>query len=157
MVSAALSLRGFADAWPHCQHVAEFLARFAASDRYDPEQLTTRLATYLHEVLELIQRCHTAEDPGVGDLAIAVSRRGDRLVLDVAVPVEPAPGERLRRSVARACAEEPAAAYRSGFAAAIRGDDDGAGLLELVALHGLGLAVRDAADVVTLTLSVPHE
>lgn len=152
-----LELRGFVDAWAHCQHVADFVARFAASDRYDPEQLTTRLATYLHEVLELVRRCHLA-GAADGDLGIAVHRRGDRLLLDVTVPLDADAGDRLRRSVVRATGPDPAAAYRAGLAAALRdGDSDDAGLLELVALHGVGLAAIASADVLTLTLSVPHE
>ncbi len=156
VVAATLELRGLVDSWPHCQHVADFLARFAASDRFDPEQLTTRLATYLHEVLELVRRCHAA-GAARGDLVITLGRRGDRLQLDVAVPVDEAAGDRLRRSVRRASAADPAAAYRAEFAAAIAGDDEDAGLLELVALHGVTCTAIDAGDVLTLSLSVPHE
>jgi hypothetical protein len=156
VVSATLSLSGFADAWPHCQHVADFLARFTASDRYDPEQLTTRLSTYLHELLELVLRGGVAA-AAAGDLEIAVRRRGDRLELDVAVPAAGDAGELLRRSVDRARVPDPAAAYRAGFADMVRGDDDGAGLLELVAHHGVELAVADADERLTITLRVPHE
>lgn len=154
MARATLELRGFADAWVHCQHVADFLARFAASDRYDPEQLTTRLSTYLHEVLELVLRCHAA-GASDGVLVIAVFRRADRLQIDVAVPVDADAGDRLRRCVRRAAGPDPNAAYRAGFAAAA--DDEGAGLLELVAVHGVGFTAQEAGDVVTLTLTVSHE
>jgi hypothetical protein len=158
VVSATLSLRSFVDAWPHCQHVADFLARFAASDRFDPEQLTTRLATYLHEVLELVFRSHgDPEQAGAGDLVIAIGRRGDRLELDVVVPVDAVAGKHLRRSVRPVGGADPTAAYRAGFVAAVRGEGDGAGLLELVALHGIAVAVADAGDIITLTLTVPHE
>jgi len=156
VVAATLELRGLVDSWPHCQHVADFLARFAASDRFDPEQLTTRLASYLHEVLELVRRCHAASEAR-GDLVITLGRRADRISLDVAVPVDEAAGDRLRRSVHRACGPDPAAAYRIEFAAAIAGDDEDAGLLELVALHGVTCAAVEAGDVLTLSLSVPHE
>jgi len=158
VVTATLSLRGFIDDWSHCQHVAEFVARFAASDRFDPEQLTTRLATYLHELLELVLRCHNAGEAPGGELVVAIVRRADRLQLAVAVPVDAASGERLRRSVRRAGAGDPAAAYHADFAGIVAGDDDaGAGLLELVALHGVVFAARDDGDVLTLTLTVPHE
>lgn len=158
VVTATLSLSGFADAWPHCQHVADFLARFTASDRYDPEQLTTRLSTYLHEVLELVLRAGPVPTAApAGDLEIAVRRRGDRLELDVAVPAAGDAGELLRRSVGRAAVADPAATYRAGFAGMVRGDDEGAGLLELVAHHGVELAVADVRDRLTITLRVPHE
>lgn len=160
VVTATLSVRGFVDDWSHCQHVADFLARFAASDRYDPEQLTTRLATYLHELLELVLRCHNGDGAAEGDVVVAVVRIADRLQLDVAVPVDATSGERLRRSVRRAGADDPAAVYRAAFAATVAGDDDaGAGLLELVALHGVVFACRgdDDDDVLTLSLTVPHE
>jgi len=156
VVVATLELRGLVDSWPHCQHVADFLARFTASDRFDPEQLTTRLATYLHEVLELVRRCHAA-GAARGDLVIELGRRGDRLQIAVAVPVDEAAGERLRRSVRRASASDPAATYRAEFAAAIAGEDEGTGLLELVALHGVACTVVDAGAVITVALSVPHE
>lgn len=157
VVRATLGLRGFVDAWPHCQHVADYMARFAASDRYDPEQLTSRLATYLHELLELVQRCHDADDPARGDLVVAISRHGDRLRLAVEVAADAAVGDRLRRSLRRAAAPAPAATYRAAFAAIVGGDDDGAGLLELVALHGVDFSCDDAGAVVRMTLSVPHE
>ncbi|MBL9099719.1 MAG: hypothetical protein JNL82_02110 [Myxococcales bacterium] len=171
IVEATLSIADFADAWPHCRHVADFLARFAASDRYDPEQLTTRLSTFLHEALELVLRSrgprpaadatepastHLA-DQHAGDLVVAIHRRGDRLELALAVPAGGAAGEALRRSVRRAAAPDAAAAYRAGFAAAIDGDEDGVGLLELVAHHGLELGVDDTAERLALTLRVPHE
>ena len=49
VVTATISVEGFVDGWIHCQHIADYLARFAASDRFDPAQLTTRLSTYLNE------------------------------------------------------------------------------------------------------------
>jgi hypothetical protein len=163
VVSATLSLGGFVAAWPHCQHVADFLARFAASDRYDPEQLTTRLATYLHEVLELVCRSHADGEPEPGeaaDLVVAVHRNRERLELTLTIPgpAGAGPGERLRRGVRRLGERDLAAAYRDAFTAAAAGEvDDGAGLLELVALHGITVSVVDAGDAVALTLAVPHE
>lgn len=186
IVEATLSIEGFADAWPHCQHVADFLARFAASDRYDPEQLTTRLSTFLHEALELVLRSLSRPGPrqpgssgesdvtaattspsapavvgeygDAGSLVVAVRRRGDRLEIEITTPATGVAGEALRRSVRRALDPvDAAAAYRAEFAAAIGGDEDGVGLLELVAHHGLELAVADAGERLTLTLRVPHD
>ncbi len=171
VVTATLSTRGFVDGWSHCQHVADYLARFAASDRFDPEQLTTRLSTYLNEVLELVFRAATGRSEP-GDLVIAIHRLPDRLQVEFRCPVD-ADSEgaaRLRRSVRRATEPDAAALYRRSFAdllaaGAGEGDpgepaedgDGDAGLLELVALHGITLALREASDAVVLSMTVPHE
>jgi hypothetical protein len=163
VVTATLSLHGFADGWPHCHHVADYLARFAASDRFDPEQLTTRLSTYLNEVLELVHRDLAdarpdAPAPGrpTGALVIAVRRAADRLRVAVAVP---APGaERLGRSAAVAAGPDAAAEYRRRLAAALGGGPgDGLGLLELAALHGIGFELGGDDGALTVTMIVPHE
>jgi hypothetical protein len=156
VISATLSLDGFIGDWPHCQHVADDLARFAASDRFDPEQLTTRLSTYLNEVLELVYRCQVG--PPAGDLVIAIHRAADRLFVEVAVPIAADAHARLRHHVRRAGAPEAAAAYRQAFAGELAdAEDDGAGLLELVALHGVTFALRETDERVAVIMSVPQE
>lgn len=169
VVAASFSIQGFVDGWIHCQHVADYLARFAASDRFDPEQLTTRLSTYLNEALELVFRSHLriAGDAGeAGDLAITIHRRSDRLQVELRCPLACAGArDSLRRSVRRATGPDAAAEYRRGFAALLDDPavadgelvDDDAGLLELVALHGISLALREADDAVVLCMTVPHE
>ena len=163
VVTASFSIQGFVDGWIHCQHVADYLARFAASDRFDPEQLTTRLSTYLNEALELVFRCHEPAGPRAGELVIAIHRGSDRLQIELRCPLAGG-GDRLRRSVERAAGPEVAAAYRRDFAALLTADADDdaeeeAGLLELVALHGITLALdgADGADAVVLCMTVPHE
>jgi hypothetical protein len=159
VVTATLSVAGFVDGWIHCQHVADYLARFAASDRFDPAQLTTRLSTYLNELLELVFR----SDPPPGDIVVAIHRLPDRLQVELRCP---AASERLRSSVDRACEPDAAAAYRRDFAGLVRGEasehDPDDGLLELVALHGIRLerATPDPAaadDALVLRMTVPHE
>ncbi|HEY0138995.1 MAG TPA: hypothetical protein VGB85_33140 [Nannocystis sp.] len=170
VVRASFSMRGFMDGWMHCRHVADYLARFAASDRYDPERLTTRLSNYLNEALELVFR----SAPGPGQLIVAIYRQHDRLEVTLACPVTA--DDRMRRSVRRATEAEAAANYRRGFVDLVRPGDGGrappasedpdeweadAGLLELVALHGITLALSSVADdvdnAVTLHMTVPHE
>jgi len=182
VVTATLSIAGFVDGWIHCQHVADYLARFAASDRFDPAQLTTRLSTYLNEALELVFRSQPASPaPGAsGDIVLTIRRLPDRLLLELRCPAAPddptnpaEPGGdpaarassgvgRLRRSLRRAADPDPAAAYRRDFSRLLRDetpDSAGAdaGLLELVALHGIGLELREGGDAVVLRLIVPHE
>jgi hypothetical protein len=166
VVRASFSMQGFMDGWMHCRHVADYLARFAASDRFDPERLTTRLSNYLNEALELVFR----SAPGPGQLVVTIHRKHDRLEVTLACPVPV--DDRLRRSVRRATEAEAAANYRRGFAELVRRGDVGArpasedpdeweadaGLLELVALHGITLALsRVADDAVVLHMTVPHE
>ncbi|MBK9755446.1 MAG: hypothetical protein IPO88_18440 [Nannocystis sp.] len=190
VVTATLSIAGFIDGWIHCQHVADYLARFAASDRFDPAQLTTRLSTYLNEALELVFRSQPIPPaPGApGEIVVAIHRLPDRLQVELRCPAGPAadldshadpsgapagPGvTRLRRGMRRAAEPDAAAAYRRDFSQLLRdtatdtreGTDEGtresgadAGLLELVALHGIGLELSEGSDAVVLRLIVPHE
>lgn len=185
VVTATLSLAGFIDGWIHCQHVADYLARFAASDRFDPAQLTTRLSTYLNEALELVfrsdsptpptptpqphtdapQPAHTLAAAPTGEIVIAIHRLPDRLQVELRCP---AASERMRRSVRRAAEADAAATYRRDLPELLHGDplqaggafgdaaaDDG--LLELVALHGIGLELHETSDAVVLRMTVPHE
>jgi len=160
VVRASFSMQGFMDGWLHCQHAADYLARFASSDRFDPEQLTTRLSTYLNEALELVFR----SAPGPGELIVTIHRQHDRLDVALACPI--AGDERMRRSVRRATEADAVATYRRGFAGLLitpPASEDlseweaDAGLLELVALHGITLALHEAGDALVLHMTVPHE
>lgn len=161
VVRATFSMHGFMDGWLHCQHVAEYLARFAASDRFDPERLTTRLATYLNELLELVFR----SAPGPGLLVVAIDRVADRLEVAVCCPLATDGADRIRHSVRRATHADLAADYRRIFLELLATPSDpgsperdlDAGLLELVALHGVTLALREASDALVLHMTVPHE
>lgn len=153
IVKLNISVRGLYDSWTHCQNLADYIARFAASDRFDPEQLTTRLSTYLNEVLEFVFRARPAE----GDIVVAVGRTPEHIVVELAVPTDAALAERLRGDLARATGPDPRAQYAADFHAMLASPPADAGLLELVALHGIGLALREGPAVSTLVLSVPHE
>ena len=165
VVRASFSMQGFVDDWAHCRHVADYLARFASSDRFDPERLTTRLSTYLNEALELVSRSAA----GPGQLVVTIHRQHDRLEVAFACPI--AADDRMRRSVRRATGPEAIADYRRGFVELLGWTDPGrappasedseweadAGPLELVALHGITLALREASDALVLLMTVPHE
>ena len=153
IVTLRISARGLYDAWDHCRNLADYIARFAASDRFDPEQLTTRLSTYLNEVLEFVFRAR----PAGGDLVLDVARTDAHLVVALALPTDPALAERLRRDLARVTRPDARDAYAADFHTMLASPPVDAGLLELVALHGVGLDLRDGDAVTTLVLSLPHE
>lgn len=171
VVTATLSVAGFIDGWIHCQHVADYLARFAASDRFDPAQLTTRLSTYLNEALELVFRSDSSPKPHpdapasltpathTGEIVIAIHRLPGSLQVEMRCP---AASERLRRSVRKAAEADAAATYRRHRADLLRGEPDQEaaaddGLRERVALHGIGLDLHETRDAVVLRMTVPHE
>lgn len=153
IVTLKLSARGLYDAWEHCRSLADYVARFVASDRFDPEQLTTRLSTYLNEVLEFVYRAR----PAGGDIVVGVYRGDTQIVVELALPTDATLAERLRRDFARFAEPDARDRYAAEFAAMLASPPADAGLLELVALHGVDLALRDGDAVSTIVLTLPHE
>lgn len=154
ILTLRLTERGLYDRWDHCQGLAGYAARFAASDRFDPEQLTTRLASSLNEVLEYVFR---ARPGGEGEVALHIVRNDTQTVVEVALPTDPALAERLRSEFERLALPDARERYAAGFQAMLAGAPAEAGLLELVALHGVTLSLRDDAGAATILLSLPHE
>ncbi len=157
VVKATLSLDGFIDGWRHCHELADYLARFAASDRFDPAQLTTRLSTYLNEVLELLFHTHKQAPAAHGHVVIEIRRQADRLYVEIAVPTaddNPLLRETLRQAVTSASPEDYRREFLEPQAAAC---GTSAGLRELVALHGIAIELRETDTTFTLRLTVPHE
>lgn len=153
IITLRISARGLYDSWTHCQRLADYVARFAASDRFDPEQLTTRLSTYLNEVLEYVFRAR-ADD---GDVVVGVSRTPEHLLVELTMPAGDGLRERLRRDFSRVSQPDAAARYAAEFRATLDHPRADAGLLELVALHGVALALREEPAHCVIVLSVPHE
>lgn len=153
IVTLRISVRGLYDSWTHCQKLADYIARFAASDRFDPEQLTTRLSTYLNEVLEFVFRARPAE----GELVVSVGRASEHLVVELAVPADAALAGELRRDFERVAGDDARARYGAEFRATLERAPADAGLLELVALHGVGLDLRERGGAGVIVLTVPHE
>lgn len=156
IVSARLSSRGFVESWQHCASVSEYLARFAASDRFDPEQLTTRLASVINEVLEVVFRAAPVE----GDISVSLARSEQRLELELEVPAS----EATRASLAEAFAalEQPFSAgdlVRREFHVLPDEAPPGAGLVELAAVLGTRPTLRLADDgsCHVISLYVPYE
>ena len=153
ILTLRISVRGLHDSWTHCHSLANYIARFVASDRFDPEQLTTRLSTYLNEVLEYVFRARPTE----GEIVVDVSRTDDHVIAELAVPADDALAQRLRDDLGRVAEPEARARYEAQFQAMLARPADESGLLELVALHGVGLALRERAGASVIVLSVPHE
>ncbi|MEL6178855.1 MAG: hypothetical protein AAFS10_07870 [Myxococcota bacterium] len=53
IISMELAAAGLRDSWSHCSQAANYLARYASSNHFDPERQTTVLSDILNEVLEL--------------------------------------------------------------------------------------------------------
>lgn len=153
ILTLRISVRGLYDSWTHCQRLADYIARFVASDRFDPEQLTTRLSTYLNEVLEYVFRAR----PGEGEIVVEVGRTAEHLVAELSVPTDDALAARLRDDLARAAQPDARARYEREFQAMLAQPPAHAGLLELVALHGVRLDLRQDSAVSVIVLTLPHD
>lgn len=153
IITLQLSAQGLHDSFSHCQQLADYVARFAGSDRFDPEQLTTRLSTYLNEVLEYVFRARPAD----GQIVVRVGRTEEHIVVELSLPTDLALAERLREDFARVAQPDARARYTAEFHAMLERPTAEAGLLELVAFHGVTLALREDPSVSVIVLSVPHE
>ncbi|HEY8376039.1 MAG TPA: hypothetical protein VIK91_06095 [Nannocystis sp.] len=153
ILTLRVSVRGLYDSWSHCHQLADYIARFVASDRFDPEQLTTRLSTYLNEVLEYIFRAR----PGTGEIVVTVGRTSEHIVAELAVPSDEALAARLRDDLEQAARPDARARYEAELAALPTEPRPGTGLLELVALHGVRLDLRQEPAVSVIVLTVPHD
>jgi hypothetical protein len=153
IITLQLSVDGLYDSFSHCQKLADYIARFAGSDRFDPEQLTTRLSTYLNEVLEYVFRAR----PPSGQIVVEVGRTAEHIVVELSLPTDGALAERLRGDFARVSQPDARARYTAEFHAMLETTPEDAGLLELVAFHGVTLALREEPSVSVIALSVPHE
>lgn len=153
ILTLRISVRGLYDSWAHCHRLAEYIARFVASDRFDPEQLTTRLSTYLNEVLEYVFRARPSE----GEIVVEVVRTDEHVIAELTMPTDDALAERLREDLGRAAQPDARARYEAEFQAMLARPPAEAGLLELVALHGVALALRERSGASVIVLTVPHE
>lgn len=153
ILTLRISVRGLYDSWTHCQRLADYIARFVASDRFDPEQLTTRLSTYLNEVLEYVFRARPSE----GEIVVEVGRTDEHVIAELTIPTDEALAQRLRDDLGRVAPADARARYEAEFESMILRPPAEVGLLELVALHGVELALREGDGVGVIVLTVPHE
>lgn len=148
-----LELDGFAAAWSHCGDVADYVARFAASDRYDPEGLTTRIASYLNEVLELLFAHH----PSGASLDLVVTREESALHVACTMPTN----EALSATMERIFGGLSRSDLRAELRAAIAGYDGvvppEAAFVEMAGIHGIAPRLTQDGDAVTVSLTIPAE
>ena len=176
VISLRLALAGFAESWSHCGAVADYVARYAASDRFDPEGLTTRLSSFLNEVLELIYANHGADRGGAKEgppvLAIDVTREESALHvacahnrLDVvrllhvacALPADDAVASAFERALAGLDDPDLRSRYRDGFDAGLDEARVEAPFLEMAGVHGIAPVLNRSGDHVVVRLTIPAE
>lgn len=142
VITLRISSRGLFDSWSHCRGIADYVARSVASDRLDPELLTARLSACLNEFLEHVFRARI----DVSDVVVTLGRGGDHLIIELRIPAD----DELRALLTRGFSGPPRSESRAHAAAA-----PPAGLLELVAVDGVSVALRDEPAACVLVLSVP--
>ena len=92
-----------------------------------------------------------------GEIVVHVGRTPEHIVVELALPTDGALAERLRGDFARVALPDARERYAAEFQAMLDRPPEGAGLLELVAFHGVALALREDPSVSVIVLSVPHE
>lgn len=142
VITLRISARGLFDSWSHCRGIADYVARSVASDRLDPDQLSTRLSACLSEILEHLFRARIDSS----DVVVTLGRSADRLIIELYIPADDELRVRLTRGVSGAPRSESRAQGSEATPA---------GLLELVALDGVSFALRDEPAACVLVLSVP--
>jgi hypothetical protein len=136
-----------------CAVTADYVAGYAASDRFDPLELSSRLSACLGEVLELAHRHGSPE----GEVVLEVARESAGLRVRVAIPVDPARRAWLREALALVEGVDAGDRYRAGFLGMLQGTPPGAGLLEQVALHGVEAHVEEVPGGLVVTVRVPDD
>jgi hypothetical protein len=153
VISLRLALPGFAGAWSHCGGLADYIARYAASDRYDPEGLTTQLATYINELLELLTRQGFSR----GELGVHVHRQGEALAVRLRLPGDPAQLSALAQLFAHLDAPDLEAAYRARLPHLTGAPHPADPLLELAAVFGVRPVLEASEGHLEITLTVAAE
>lgn len=157
VISLRLALAGFAESWSHCGAVADYVARYAASDRFDPEGLTTRLSSFLNEVLELIYSNHGGAQEGPPVLAIDVTREESALHVACALPADDAVASAFERALAGLDDPDLRSRYRDGFDAGLDEARVEAPFLEMAGVHGIAPVLNRSGDHVVVRLTIPAE
>ncbi|MEZ4382830.1 MAG: hypothetical protein R3A79_15960 [Nannocystaceae bacterium] len=152
MISVRLALSGFAESWSHCSTVADYLARYAASDRFDPEGLTTRISSFLNEVLELGYRSHSA-----GALAIDVAREDAAIHVRCELPADDAVAEVFAAALCGLDDPDLRDRHRDGFLALLDAPRPAGAFVEMAAIHGLTPTLQRGDGAVVVSLTIPAE
>lgn len=152
VMSVRLALPGFVDSWSHCGGLADFVARFAASDRYDPEGLTTRISSHLDEILEVLFGV-----VAVGHADVDVHRRDDAVEVACDVPVDDAQSAELARIFRGLEGRDLRAEYRELLPHLLVEMRPEAAILEMAGLHGVVPVLEVAPGRARITLTIAAE
>lgn len=152
VISLRLALSGFAESWSHCSTVADYLARYAASDRFDPEGLTTRISSFLNEVLELGYRNHCG-----GTVAIDVTREETAIHVACEVPADDAVAGVFAEALDGLDDPDLRDRHRDGFLALLDDPKPTGAFVEMAAIHGLTPTLQRGDGAVVVTLTIPAE
>lgn len=153
ILTLRLSVRGLCDGRDHSHRLADFIGRFVASDRFDPEPLTTRLSTYLDEVFEHVIQAR----PGAGDLVVEVGRTAEHVLAELTLAADDALARRLREDLGQVARQDADAGHELECRPTRPGSPAAARLLDLAARHGVALTLRERPGACVIVLAVPHE
>jgi len=149
-----LSLSGFAESWAQSRVIADYVARYSASDRFDPEGLATRVSSFINEVLELIFANH-----GEGTMAVDVTREDEALHVACTVPTTPEVSAVFEHALGDLGRPLLLKRHCEGFLALLDAPElDPAGaFVEMAAVFGLTPSLTRSGDAVVVSLSIPAE
>ena len=152
VVAVQFSANGFADNWLHCQQLADFLARVAASDRYDSEHHATLFSHFLNELLEVVFRLHA---PG-REIFVHVFKTGDELLIELRIPIDPET-EQAYHDLFGALGDGDTREFLRKHIQKIpaKGPQHETAFLELAGIYHMKIDLQSEASERTLVLSMP--
>jgi len=152
VISMRMALSGFAESWAQCRVVADYVARYSASDRFDAEGLTTRISSFLNEVLELIFANHAA-----GTMAIDVTREAEAIHIACGLPADAAVIAAFQGALANLDEPSLRTRHREGLLALLDTPSPAGAFIEMAAVHGLAPALTHTDASLVVSLSIPAE
>ena len=149
VISMRLALSGFSETWAQCRVVADYIARYAASDRFDPEGLATQISSFVNEVLELSFANH-----GEGTMGVDVTREEVAVHVSCVFPTNDEVTAAFQRALGGLSSPDIQARHRQGFLALLDAPDPAGAFVEMAAVHGVApqLTLRDDSLLVSLTI-----
>lgn len=149
-----LALSGFAESWAQSRVVADYVARYSASDRFDPEGLATRISSFVNEVLELAFANH-----GEGTMVVDVTREDEAIHVACTVPTNPSVTAVFDRALGDLGQPDLLKRHREGFLALLDAPEpDPAGaFVEMASVFGLTPSLLRGDDAVVVSLTIPAE
>lgn len=146
-----VSTNGLCASWLHCQLIADFAARFSCSNYFDSQRYASQVSSVLNELLEVAHRLHQP----AGELRLeVVQQQQQALALYVHIPVDEHQRARYRAlfdALAQAGPE-----LRSQLLPPLAAEvPERSALVELVAIYGYPLELRNHPDDTHVTLVAP--